>query len=149
MAGNRRKPTALTFNVGGEADRQQTRLVIGRGLFFVLALVFALLIFLSAVTIYNFFEGPTVRSSGNDLAFKGSSSVREQQLTRIIELNQDKINQLQDENNRRKQDVSDLETRVQELNKSIDALKQLARDIDSKVPAPPGGPAPATPGSGG
>ncbi len=146
MAGTRKKSTALSLNIAGSPDKRPNRIVIGRGLFFFLVLLFALTLGLAGVTVYNFFDSPaTQRSSGNDLAYRQSSTVREQQLSRIIELNQEKMNQLLDENNRRKQDVTDLETRVQELSKSIEALKQLAREVEAKVPGAPGPAASPTP----
>jgi peptidoglycan hydrolase CwlO-like protein len=118
---------------------------MGRGLFFFLTLIFLATLFLASITVYNFFDTPSPRSTGNDLVSRDSSSVREQQLNKIIELNQQKLNQLQDENNRRKQDVTDLEARVQELTKSIESLKQLAKEVEAKVPggAAPG-PLPST-----
>jgi uncharacterized protein HemX len=142
----RRKSTALSVNVVGAASPDSFRLVLGKGSFFLLVLVFALLLGLASVTVYNFFDTQqTTRRSGTDLVMQQSSSVREQQLNKIIEMNQQRMAELQDENNRRKQDVTDLETRVAELSKSIDALKQLAREVESKVPN--GAPAPnPTPG---
>ena len=146
MAGTRKKSTALSLNIVGAGDKAPARIVFGRGLFFVLIILFAATLFLAGVTVYNFFDTQPRRNNGNDLAFRSSSTVREQQLSRIIEINQERMNQLQDENNRRKQDVADLEGRVQELNKSIEALKQLAREVEAKVPNT--GPAPnSTPGN--
>jgi len=137
LARSRKKSTALSLKVVGADDVTGGRIVMGRGVFFLLALLFVAAVFLASVTVYNFFEIQTGRSTGNDLAIRSSSGVREQQLTKIIELNQEKMSQLQDENNRRKQDVADLEARVLELSKSIEALKQLAREVESKVPGVP------------
>lgn len=143
----RKKSTALSLNMVGAADQPGFRLVLGKGMFFVLVLVFAALLGLAAVTVYNFFDTqPRRTATGTDLSIRQSSSVREQQLNNIIEINQKRMTELQDENNRRKQDVADLETRVAELSKSIEALKQLAREVESKVPgavtAPPVNPTP-------
>lgn len=146
MSGNRRKSNALSLTIAGTADNSPSRVVVGRGMLLLLLLLLGVVLFLAGLSVYNFFEGQSQRSNGNDLAYRSSSTVREQQLSRIIELNQERINQLQDENNRRKQDVSDLETRVQELGKSIEALKQLAREVESKVPSGGGVPTP-TPGN--
>lgn len=140
MARNRKKSNALSLHVVGADDKPPARITLGRGTFFFLTLIFLITLFLASITVYNFFDTQPRRSTGNDLVSRDSSSVREQQLNRIIELNQQKLNQLQDENNRRKQDVTDLEARVQELSKSIEALKQLAKEVEAKVP---GGAAPA------
>lgn len=145
MARSRKKSTALSLNIVGADNKPPARIVMGRGLFFFLTLIFLATLFLASITVYNFFDTPSPRSTGNDLVSRDSSSVREQQLNKIIELNQQKLNQLQDENNRRKQDVTDLEARVQELTKSIESLKQLAKEVEAKVPggAAPG-PLPST-----
>ncbi len=149
MAGSRKKTSALSLNLVGAEDLSANRVIIGRGLFSLLVVLFVAILFLASVTVYNFFDSQPLRNSGNDLSYRSSSTVREQQLTKIIELNQERLNQLQDENNRRKQDVTDLETRVQELSKSIEALKQLAREVEGKIPGSPA-PAPqATPSTGG
>jgi hypothetical protein len=143
LARSRKKSTAISLKVVGAEDVPSGRIVIGRGVFFLLALLFAATVFLASITVYNYFDTQTGSRNGNDLAIRSSSGVREQQLTKIIELNQDKMNQLQDENNRRKQDVADLEARVQELSKSIESLKQLAREVEAKVPGvPTSGPIP-------
>ncbi len=137
MAGSRKKTTALSLNLVGAEDLTANRIIIGRGLFSLLVFLFAIILFLAAITVYNFFDAQPLPNSGNDLSYRSSSTVREQQLAKIIELNQERLNQLQDENNRRKQDVTDLEARVQELGKSVEALKQLAREVEGKIPASP------------
>ncbi len=88
---------------------------------------------LASITIYTLLDGQTSRSRGDNLSMLNSSNTREQEQAKLIQLGQNRLVELQRDNDARKKDVADLEARVGELSSSMNNLQQLAKEIEQKI----------------
>ena len=131
MAKAKKRP-AFSISISSASPRPPIRLSLNRPLLAVLLLVGAAVVYLAGLSAYNMFSQNNT-TNGNDLAFQGSGSVREHeredQIVQLKNLN----TQLQQENSRYKQDISDLDTRVKQLADSIETLKAFAKQLQDKV----------------
>ena len=140
-----KKNTVLAITLVTSYDRPPLRLTLNRWVFGLCLLVAIVVTALAGVTVYNLVDGQTGRSRGDDLAMQNSSSTREAEQAKLIQMGQDRLAQLQKDNDARQKDVSDLETQVKQLTGNIQNLQQLAQEIEKKLPADSGGKATPTP----
>ena len=141
-----KKSTALAVNVVSSYEKPPIRLNFNRWTFGLVIIVLLALIGLASVTVYNLLDSQPRRGVGDNLSYRGSGTLREQEQEKLIKQGEDRLVELQKENAARKKDVDDLEARVSELSNSLKSLQQLAKEVESKLP---GGNTPTTPtGSG-
>ena len=129
-----KKSTALSVNVVSSYEKPPMQIRLNRwtfGLFLIVALVVT---GLASITVYNFLDTPTNRYSGDNMSYAGSSSTREQEQEKLIKLGQDRLVELQQENDARKKDVDDLQTRVGQLSDSLKSLQTLAQEVEARLP---------------
>jgi len=141
-----KKRSAFSISISSATARPPLKLNLNRPLLGVLLLVGAAVVYLAGLSAYNLVTQNTT-TNGNDLAFQGSGSVREHeredQIVQLKNLN----TQLQQENTKYKQDISDLDTRVKQLADSIETLKAFAKQLQDKVSGTGSPPIPTPSGS--
>ncbi|MBN9388650.1 MAG: peptidoglycan DD-metalloendopeptidase family protein [Chloroflexi bacterium] len=130
-----KKKTVLAITLVTAHDRPPFRLNLNRWVLGLCLLVALVITGLAGVTVYNLLDGQTGHSRGDDLAMQNSSGTREAEQAKLIQIGQDRLAQLQKDNDARQKDVADLETQVKQLTGNIQSLQQLAQEIEQKLPA--------------
>ncbi|HEX2916740.1 MAG TPA: peptidoglycan DD-metalloendopeptidase family protein [Chloroflexia bacterium] len=145
-----KKKAVLAITLASANDKPPVRISLNRWVLALCVLVTVAVVGLASVTVYNLLDGTNGGSRGDNLSFRNSASTREQEQEKLIQLGEQRLQELQQENSARKKDVDDLEQRVNELSSSIKSLQQLAKEIEQRLPggftAPNGQPTPS--GSG-
>lgn len=131
MARAKRRP-AFTITVNGAATRVPLRFNLSRPVLGVILLVCAALVYLAGLSIYTMLTQNN-DPNGYNLALSGSSNVREQELENQISQLKSTNNQLVQDNNKYKQDIADLDTRVKQLSDSLNTLKSIAQQLEDKL----------------
>lgn len=129
-----KKKPVLAITLVTSPQKPPLRININRWVFGLCLLVTVAVVGLASITIYTLLDSQASRSRGDNLSLLNSSSTREQEQAKLIQLGQDRLAQLQRDNDARQKDVADLETRVGELSGNIKNLQQLAREIEQKLP---------------
>lgn len=140
-----KRKTILAITLVTSHDRPPLRLNLNRWVFGLCLLVAVGIIGLAGISVYNMFDSPARTSRGDNLAMQNSSGTREAEQARLIQIGQDRLAQLQKDNDAREKDVADLETEVKQLTGNIQGLQQLANEIQQKLGAGTGSGPNATP----
>ncbi len=130
-----KRNTVLAITLVTSNDRPPLRLTFNRWVLGLCLLVGVIVTGLAGITVYNLLDGQTGHSRGDNLAMQNSSGTREEEQAKLIQMGQDRLVQLQKDNDARQKDVADLETEVKQLTGNIQSLQQLAKEIEQKLPA--------------
>lgn len=141
-----KRRAAFTISVAGSTARSPLKISLNWPLMAVALLVGASIVYLAGLSIFNIITQPNA-NSGYDLALRGSSSTREFERENQIAQLKNQNTQLQQENQKYKQDIADLDTRVKQLADSIETLKAFAKQLQDRLgvsgPEPPAIPTPS------
>jgi murein DD-endopeptidase MepM/ murein hydrolase activator NlpD len=142
-----KKKPVLAITLVTSHEKPPLRVNFNRWVFGLCLIVTVAVVGLASITIYTLLDGPSSRSQGDNLSLLNSSSTREQEQAKLIQLGQERLAELQRDNDARKKDVADLESRVGELAGNLQNLQQLAKEIEQKLPASPANADPTPTGS--
>jgi murein DD-endopeptidase MepM/ murein hydrolase activator NlpD len=129
-----KKKPVLAITLVTSTEKPPLRINLNRWVFGLGLIVTIVVVALASITLYNLLDGQSSRSRGDNLSLLNSSSTREQEQAKLIQLGQNRLLELQRDNDARKKDVAELEARVGELSNNLKNLQQLAREIEQKLP---------------